>query len=57
MEMFDDLEHTSRSLTACMYYEISVSIWRIIKKNNNLMMEKLPELVAKYIIWFTIIVC
>ena len=32
MQTFDDLEHTSRSLNACIYYEISVSFWRIVKK-------------------------
>ena len=32
---FDDLEHIFRSLNACIYYEISVSVWRIIKKWFN----------------------
>ena len=36
MQTFDDLEHTSRSLTACIYYEISVRIWRIMKKKKNI---------------------
>ena len=33
--MFDHLEHTSESPNACIYYEISVSVWRIIKKWFN----------------------
>ena len=32
MQTFDNLEDTSRSLNACIYYEISVSILRNIKK-------------------------
>ena len=37
MQMFDDLEHTSWSLNACIYYQIAVSVSQIIKK--DLMME------------------
>ena len=32
MQAFDDQEHTSRSLNANIYFEISVSVWRIIKE-------------------------
>ena len=32
MQIFDDLEDTSRSLKACIYFEISVSFWEIIKQ-------------------------
>ena len=35
MQTFDDLEHASKSLNACIYYEISVSIWMIIKIYND----------------------
>ena len=35
MQTFYDLEHTFRSLNACIYYRISVSVWRIIKKILN----------------------
>ena len=44
MQMLDDLEHTSRSLNACIYYEISVSVGRIIK--DYLMTDGLPYFLA-----------
>ena len=40
MQTFDNLEHISRLLNACIYYENSVSVWRILE--NDLMTEKLP---------------
>ena len=35
MQMSNDLERTSRSLNVCIDYEISESVWRIIKKLFN----------------------
>ena len=33
MQTFGDLEHMSSLLNACIYYEILVSVWMIMKKN------------------------
>ena len=45
-QTFDDMEHTSMSLNACFYYEISVSVLKDYKKKKQFD-GRLPKLFSK----------